>query len=615
MCGIFIVLTSSNEVDRPRFIKARDQQTHRGPDAEGSIFLQNGRVAIGHRRLSILDLSSAANQPMRLESSWISFNGEIYNYESLRTELEKMGCRFATHSDTEVLLHGYRIWGQEVCQHLEGMFAFAIWNDNTREMFLARDHVGQKPLYYAELGNEFLISSEIKSIQYYLRKELTLRNESLLDFYIYDCVPEPYTWFREVFCVPPGHCMKVSYKNEYIENKLIKYWGYTPNPDPEPITTPNAMEIMAEKINYAVSSHMISDVEVGAFLSGGADSTCIVTLASEIANHPLKTFSIGFDSPEGDELPIVKKTINRLHTTHRQEIVKSEDFRKSINHVLDIFDFPFADTSLVPTERVSALAARDVKVVLTGDGGDEVFGGYNYGWFISPFLASRFGDKFTCTNIKAKLLFMWDKLFYSIYGASGWQAKANFLHRMGSRKNALNKIGESMRSALLNYDLFWAYNNHKNSNLDPFREAQWLNLKIHLPSKLLVKVDRCSMQHSLETRAPFLSHHLIECMLDMPTTVRNPNVDWYKGLFRAWLKNKISDDVLNAPKRGFSTPAHWNPVNTNEHDGKLLSSCINVGAINSEIIPDINKNPKLLWKYLQIENALNEKKLFSVINK
>lgn len=607
MCGIFVVLRSDNAIDRGRFNKARDTLIHRGPDAAGSVFLQNDRVALGHRRLSILDLSAAANQPMQLGPTWISFNGEIYNFPALRIELEKMGYKFKTNSDTEVLLQGYRHWGRDLCDHIEGMFAFAIWNEDTREMFLARDHVGQKPLYYAQVDHCFLVASEIKAIQSYLDKELTLRDESLLDFNVYDCVPEPYTWYREVFCVPAGHSMEICYKKELLENRLTKYWNYSPNPNPEAISTMDAMGKMAEQINYAVDSHMLSDVEVGAFLSGGADSTCIVTLANELSENSVKTFSIGFGSPDGDELPIVQKTVKHLNTTHKQEIVGPEEFRSSIDNVLNIFDYPFADTSLVPTGCVSALAARDVKVVLTGDGGDEVFGGYNYGWFLSPYLASRQATKFGNKSIKPRLQLLGDKAYYSICGASSWRGRGNYLRRMTPRKNVLNKVGSKMRTALLNYDIYWAYNAHKNPDLDPFREAQWLHIKTNLPSKLLVKVDRCSMRHSLETRAPFLSHHLIETMLDMPTKVRNPTADWYKGLFRAWLKNKISDDVLYAPKRGFATPHHWNPINTSEKHDNLLSRCIGKEAINPRIIPGLSKRPKQLWKYMQIEQAYMDK--------
>ncbi len=607
MCGVFAVLELYDSIDRARFDEARDALTHRGPDVGGSIFLKNNRVAIGHRRLSILDLSDAANQPMQLGSTWISFNGEIYNYQVLRAKLQKEGCKFITTSDTEVLLHGYRIWGQNLCDYLEGMFAFAIWDDKKRTLFLARDHVGQKPLYYAHMGDTFLFASEIKAIQAYQDKELTLRNESLLDFHVYDCIPEPYTWYKEVYCLSAGHCMEVVCENERFKTKINPYWNFSPNPEPQAISISDAMEKMAEQIRYAVSSHMISDVEVGAFLSGGADSTCVVTLANDFSATPIKTFSIGFGSSDGDELPIVRNTVNRLKTIHQENIVTEEDFRNSIDSVLDIFDYPFSDTSLVPTKRVSELAAKDVKVVLTGDGGDEAFGGYNYGWYLSPYLADRSATKFSGKNLRADLSIKADKLFYSIFGESAWKARPNYLRKMPPRKNVVGYLGEGMREALLNYDIYWAYHTYKKPELDPFREAQWIHVKTNLPSKLLVKVDRCSMRHSLETRAPFLSHRLIETMLDLPTEIRNPKNDWYKGLFRTWLKGKISDEVLAAPKRGFATPKHWGLINTSKEYNDCLRNCVNEEAINLEAIPKLAKRPKLFWKYLQIEKAYQDK--------
>ena len=198
-----------------------------------------------------------------------------------------------------------------------------------------------------------------------------------------------------------------------------------------------------------------------------------------------------------------------------------------------------------------------------------------------------------------------DKLYYTTFGESAWIKKRNFLRRLQSKKNAFNKLSGEMKNAFINHDLYWAYNAHKIPNIDPFREAQWLHLKIHLPSKLLVKVDRCSMQHSLETRAPFLSHLLVQTMLDMSTNIRNPKPDWFKGLFRQWLKDKIEHDVLYAPKRGFSVPRNWNPVLGKSDDERNLKKCVNAGIVNSNNVAKINKRPKRLWKYMQIENALN----------
>ena len=610
MCGIVVALSASKAIDRDTFKSARDAMLHRGPDAAGAVFLQNDRVALGHRRLSILDLSAAANQPMYLGKLWVTFNGEIYNYPVLREQLEKRGCVFRTHSDTEVLLHGYRIWGSDLCGHLSGMFAFAIWDDQSNELFLARDHLGQKPLYYIQLRHQFVAASEIKGIRPQMLDSLKLRQESVLDNLLYDYVPEPFTWYEGVKCVLPGHRMLVRRRGSSFAYEEREYWSFRPDPDPPPISPKVALEGMGHEIESAVQSHLLADVEVGAFLSGGADSNCVVALASQCSPKPIKTFSIGFGSWDEDELPLARLAASKYGTIHREHLVKESDFHASADNVLEMFDQPFGDTSLVPTERVSAFASQHVKVVLTGDGGDEAFGGYNLGTYIAPAFDKKVRDKYRDRQgIRAVVKHLYKRAHFSLFGADSYQARESFPQYRESASKQIGFLGGGLAEALKSYDHTWIYEAYKVSGLDAFRQAQWYHLKFILPGKMLQKMDRCSMSHSLEARSPFLAHALVEYMLNLPTEIRNPDEDWYKGLFRSWLNDKIPREILEAPKRGFAVPNRWLPISSEQTATGALRRCVNGAFLKPEVVPTIIRKPKVLWKFLQVERAL-EKGLF-----
>lgn len=610
MCGFIINFSISSPVNDVIFNKARDLMYHRGPDAAGTVILNNGHVALGHRRLSIMDLRDSANQPMQLDNLFVTFNGEIYNYPELRKTLEKKGCRFKTHCDAEVLLHGYSIWGDQLCHHLSGMFAFAIWDDEKKSFFLGRDHVGQKPLYYAQIGDQFIAASEIKAIKQLIDKKLTVRYESVVDFQYFDFVPEPYTWYQDINCLLPGHSLKVDKKDNSFSLFFSKYWDFVPDPNPTQISQTDALDLLGEQVTNAVRTHLLSDVEVGAFLSGGVDSSLVVSIASELLSDPIKTFSIGFGSQDGDELPLARETSHHLGTIHTEGFVTEDDYMASLNNLLNVFDQPFADTSLVPTERVSMLAAKNVKVVLTGDGGDEAFGGYDYGQYLSPFLATNKPRKLKSPGDLKHFLFSYlEKLYYLVFGSEKWRNNHNALYRPRSRQRVNQLLGDSLVKQCKEYNPYGVYDQHRQFNIDTFREKQWIGIKVILPNKHLVKVDRSSMQHSLEARAPFLSHTLLETMLNLPTQIKNPEKDWYKGLFRNWAKNKIPYNVLHAPKRGFATPKHWSPLKTYDKSIQPLPLCIDASFVNPASVARIMEQPKLFWKFLQLENAL-EKGIF-----
>jgi asparagine synthase (glutamine-hydrolysing) len=602
MCGILLAIDLRKPLDRGRFDTARDTLTHRGPDASGTAILANGAVGLGHRRLSIIDLSSAANQPMQLGDLYVTFNGEIYNYQRLRVELERQGCQFRTRSDTEVLLHGYRKWGEGLCSKLEGMFAFAIWDEAARTLFAARDHVGQKPFYYQLKDTQFVAASEMKALASYLGRPLALRPEAVIDHLFYSYVPEPHTWYRDVLTLPPGHSLTAKADGDKLRCDIRRYWTFTPPVAPSKIDAREAVEQLGRLLESTVADHMLADVEVGAFLSGGVDSAGAVLLASRISGKPIRALSIGFGQAD-DELGRARESASRFGAIQTTEIVHESAFRQSVDKVLQMFDEPFTDTSLVPTERVSALAAKQVKVVLTGDGGDEVFGGYEYGRHLSPWLDKSYvpPNPLKWTQVKSRLWL--NRFAYKTLGEKWWLAHHDPLRQRRFLWRIRRLLGPNIRAEVGDYDPRWANERDRVAGLDPFRQAQWTDLKVGLPSKMLAKVDRCTMAHSLEARAPFLAPRLVEFLFSLPTAIKNPNSDWYKGLYRSYLRGQVPDSVLNAPKRGFAIPVRWRPLPAAEARDLKFDRCLDAQLLRPKSLARITGNPWLVWQFLQVERA------------
>lgn len=580
--------------------------SHRGPDGADSKFLDSGRVALGHRRLSIIDLSETGSQPMSSGNLWVVFNGEIYNFPEIRKELERRGCVFTSNSDTEVLLHGYRVWGQGLCDRLEGMFAFAIYDENSRKLFLARDHVGQKPLFYARVNGCLIVASEIKAIKSFIDRKFEMRHESVIDFLVYGYIPDPNTWFREIKSVLPGHFMNVDAGDDKLPIRETQYWCYTPPVSPASVSTGEAREILSEQVQRCVRSHLIADVDVGALLSGGVDSGSIVATASQSLGAGLQTFSIGFESAYQDELPLARLMAEKFGTTHRERIVEEIEYQSSVDDVLAIFDQPFADSSLVPTRAVCELAAENVKVVLTGDGGDETFGGYNLGTYLSPFhdrqLLRRL--KFDRPSAHALFAFARDALRFLFLTRQRWAETTKYPRYRTSIDRELQMMPTEFRRLLKDYDWRWMYPIYTVPGLDPFRQAQWHHLKNILPGKMLVKVDRCAMHYSLESRAPFLSHKLIESMLDLPVSVKNPKADWYKGLLRIWAADMLPSEVLRAPKRGFAVPKDWTVRSALPDQTGEFPNLLDAGILSSTSWPVLRRKEGLLWRVQQIDQAV-----------
>ena len=374
MCGICGYISYKMAIDEkaPIIEKMCDLLEHRGPDDSG-IFMRDN-IGLGHRRLSIIDLSSG-HQPMsdQQEKIWIAFNGEIYNFQDIRRNLEEKGASFNTHSDTEVIIQGYKIYGTDIVHKLNGMFSFAIWDDERKRMFIARDRLGKKPLYYYASSDRFLFSSELKSIIADPEVPRTISPEAVDKFFSYSYIPAPLTIYKDIFKLRPGHFL--IWENDAI--RIQQYWDvdYAAGTDDSEDEI-SYINRLYELLKAAVKRRLISDVPLGAFLSGGIDSSVVVGLMAELSDQPVKTFSIGFQNQSYSELPDARLIAERFATEHHEYIVEPENIIELLPKLIRHFDEPFADSSAIPTFQVSQLASKDVTVILSGDGGDELFAGY-----------------------------------------------------------------------------------------------------------------------------------------------------------------------------------------------------------------------------------------------
>ena len=582
---------------------------HRGPDGEGHFLEEN--VGLGHRRLSIIDLDTG-DQPMFDENKKIALvlNGEIYNYIELRDELRAMGYQFHTNSDTEVIIRAYQAWGVGCQEHFNGMWAFALWDSSKGQLFISRDRLGEKPLHYALWDNSFLFGSEIKSLfEYGIPREPRLE---LLEIYsVLKSIPAPHTFYKNIKKLMPGHCILVNGDGV----KDYEYWNL-PEINENNLNT-NTKEV-EEKFEYllkdAVSIRMRSDVPFGAFLSGGLDSSAIVSLMSEISSHPVETFTIGYPEKEFDESDLAELVSKKFETEHHLKIVTSENFEEILRQTLFHYDEPFGDSSAIPTGYVSKFASERVKMVLTGDGGDEVLSGY------SSYQGIRFAEKY-------------QRLPRGLQ--TGLPMFLNQSARLftGKYRYALNRYGNLLRSSSKPYDLRLLEKRAKpgasilksliNPNIkswpieefiidaikacpyhDDFYKQMYFNYKYDLPDDLLVKTDRMSMAHSLEARLPFLDYRLVEFMAGVDKTVKMQGWE-RKSVLRNTLAKQLPKKLMTAPKKGFRVPIReWfkqEHINNKLENSESMDALFNKAVLRKLIID--NKEGRqdhgnLLWSLL-----------------
>ena len=527
---------------------------HRGPDDQG-LTVRNG-VALGMRRLAIIDLVSG-NQPMSGEdgSVTIVFNGEIYNFQEIKPKLESRGHIFQTHSDTEAIVHAYEEFGPECLQDLRGMFAFAIWDEKARKLFIARDRAGKKPLYYTTTPNgTFVFGSELKTLLEHPEVLREINPEALDAYFTLGYVPDPLTIFRNIHKLPPGHYLELNDGQTTVR----KYWDFEFKPA-QSQTDDDYLDQLRTLLDESVRLRLISDVPLGAFLSGGIDSSTVVALMARHMGQPVKTFSIGFHEDSYNELKYARLTAEKFGTDHHEFIV-SPDICDVVDDLVWHFDEPFADSSAIPTYMVSKLARDHVTVILSGDGGDELFAGYTR----YAVERKRGGFGFLPKTVREGVMRpISQHLPHSAWGR-------NYLHNVSLDPTARYLDSVSVFTSLNRKSL---YTSDFAGKLQPRGYAAglfddlvknvqtddavdrllYLDSKTYLPGDILTKVDRMSMAVSLEARAPLLDHKLIEFVTTVPSTLKLAGLET-KHLLKRAVRDLVPNEILHRPKQGFGVP-------------------------------------------------------------
>jgi asparagine synthase (glutamine-hydrolysing) len=567
MCGICGIVSfgQSYPVDRATLESMNNTLVHRGPDDAGTFIDERFSAGLAMRRLSIIDLSTG-HQPIGNEDGtvWIVFNGEIYNHLEVRGRLESRGHCFSTRTDTEAILHAYEEYGDDCVHHLNGMFAFAIWDTARQKLLLARDRLGVKPLYYW-IGNSGLVfGSELKALMAHPDVPRAIDLAALDQFLTLEYIPAPQTIFQNICKLPPGHRLVV----EDGRCRTDQYWDIRF----EPIRADEreCVEALTALLRDAVKIRLMADVPLGAFLSGGIDSSTIVACMSEAAGMPVRTFSIGFEDATYNELPYARLVSQAFGTQHHEEIL-DPDITELALRLVAHFDEPFGDFSIFPTFLVSEVARQSVTVALSGDGGDEVFAGYD------AYLAQRF-DRHLYSHLPSGLRrTVLPRLLAALPPHPAKKGIVNKTKRFvegGALPDHLQHarwmmfMSQSEREKLYNQDLRHALNGvdamgpieqafRRVAGADPLAQQQYVDIKTYVAEDILTKLDRASMAASLEARVPLLDYRLVEFALNLPPGMKLRG-NQTKAILRRAMAGRLPQAVLNKPKEGFSIPLkHW----------------------------------------------------------
>lgn len=559
MCGIAGIFhpTGSVPVDAGLLRRMTTALAHRGPDGDG--FHVEPHVGLGHRRLAIIDIGGG-HQPMFNEDGSVAivFNGEIYNFAELRPKLEALGHRFASdHSDTETIVHAWESWGPDCLRHLSGMFAFAIWDRGKNCLFLARDRMGKKPIYYAtDAAGRFVFASEMAALAEVPTLPRRIDPAAVEDFFAFGYVPEPGSIFQGIRRLPAAHFLLLQRGAAAAEPR--RYWDM-----PAGRTEGATPEALIGRLRAATATRLVSDVPLGAFLSGGVDSSAVVAMAAGLRADPLDTFTIGFEGAE-DETPFAAQVATRYATRQHTERAAAVDVIDAARLQGRIFGEPFGDSSSVPTFSVCALARRHATVALSGDGGDEVFAGYRrYRWH-SLVESAR---KMLPAGVRRHAVGTLARLYPKLDRAPRWLRAKHTLTELSldsalGYARTVTKVQHARRRALFSPTLRAALDGHDPTARipalmaaggdDPLRQAQYVDLHTWLPGDILTKVDRASMANSLEVRAPFLDHDFFHWGFSLPPDEKLRGGDG-KYLLKRALEPYVPRDVLYRPKQGFAT--------------------------------------------------------------
>lgn len=569
MCGItgLFDVNGQRPIDRELLQRMNDSQEHRGPDGSG-YHVEPG-LGFGHRRLSIIDLAGGA-QPMYNEdkSVVVTFNGEIYGFADLMDQLTAAGHVFRTRCDTEVIVHAWEEWGAGCLDRLHGMFAFALWDRNRQELFLARDRFGKKPLYYTFLEDGlFAFSSELKALRVHPRLDTTIDPSAVEDYVTFGYIPDPKSIFKNVRKLSAAHCFKLTRGEAAALPR--EYWRIKFDTDNSITETREVQAELNSRLRDAVQKRMIADVPLGAFLSGGVDSSAVVAKMSEISSTPVNTCSISFGDPAYNESAYAAMLADRFETNHRVEQVDANDFAL-VDRIPDIYDEPFADSSAIPTYRVCQLARRHVKVALSGDGGDEVFAGYRrYRWHMNEEKIRSRIPRPIRRSVFGLAGAMYPKLDWApriLRAKSTLEAIARdsadaYLHSVSILPNDLHGklFSTEFKQQLQGYsarEVFRRYERDADTD-DKLSRIQYIDMKTYLPGDILTKVDRASMGHSLEVRVPLLDTDFASWVCTLPSSLKLRGRQG-KYVFKKALEGSVPDSILYREKMGFAVPlATW----------------------------------------------------------
>ena len=566
MCGICGVFnTDGRAADQGRLKAANDLIKHRGPDDEG--FYVDGSVGLAMRRLAIIDLNTG-HQPISWAGGryWIVFNGEIYNYRELRQQLAQRGFKFATQSDTEVILALYQEQGSRCVDHLRGMFAFAVWDKRDRRLFIARDRIGKKPLVWAKSGGSFVFGSELRCL-FALEPGLSreVREEAVDQFLSLQYIPSPGTIYRDVFKLPPGHTLTLEAGGQ---PRVEPYWDLPLGKPPVTTDVEEAKRLIVDKLKESVRLRMIADVPLGAFLSGGVDSSIIVALMAEQSSRPVKTFSIGFEEERFSELHFAKAVAERYKTDHTEFVVKAE-MADVLPKLAWHYGEPYADASALPSYYVARETRRYVTVALNGDGGDENFGGY------IRYFAMKLAKKFDMLPAPARALLRAGAEHLPEYNAPygfTWRLKrflrsALFADLPRRHLKMIGYFQEEDKVGLYTKDferrLGAAAGSAERYLAEAFKRCEgedflnrllYVDFKTYLPECLMAKVDIATMATSLEGRSPLLDHEFVELVYRMPGDWKLRGLRGHKWIMKEAFRDKLPEVILNRGKMGFGIP-------------------------------------------------------------
>ncbi|MFZ5448773.1 MAG: asparagine synthase (glutamine-hydrolyzing) [Thermodesulfobacteriota bacterium] len=594
MCGIAGILhLNDGPVDYGLLRRMAAVLSHRGPDDEG-FFLGQG-LGLGFRRLSIIDLSGG-RQPMSNEDGTVTviFNGEIYNFQELRDYLRQQGHTFRTASDTEVIVHGFETWGDDVVDHLNGMFAFAVWDSRKRKLLLARDRLGIKPLFYTRKSDTFAFASEIKSLLLLPGFDAAVNQQSVFEYFSHHFIPGSGTIYQQIQKLRPGELLTVT--DGQVTTR--QYWRPQVTQTPERTLEDWCQELRG-RLKEAVRLQLVADVPLGVFLSGGLDSSAVTAAMAELGLNEIRTFNVGFEVPKYDETrfaALVSRHLGTTHETFRIDAEATDLLPKLLWHL----DEPLADATIIPTYLLSQATRRRVTVALSGEGGDEIFGGYTHyqglqlnRWLGLLPLWLRRSLTTAARNLPSfgsPRLGYWEHRLERIASTSlfplfqGYTRKVAFF-TPEEQQQLFSRDFRRQTAALPYLGHFWAIP-EACPDLDPIAQANLADLSVFLPDSLLVKVDRMSMACSLEVRVPLLDHTLVEFALSMPLDLKIKGLGT-KFLLRKALEPSLPPSILNRPKRGFNPPVEFwlqqhLPDYAREH--RLMETLADTGFFNLEYV-------------------------------